>query len=1121
LELRVSLTGRVAIEADGVVIGEDRFPGRQGRLLFAYLVLEQARPVPRDELAEGLWGEAPPPAWDKALTVLASKLRALLREFGSGAIALTGAFGCYRLDLPEGTWVDVVAAAEASREAEAALAADDLEKAKALAMRAVTVARRPFLSGEEGVWVDGKRRELMAVLRRALGCLSDACLRSGDEAEAAKWAEELIVLEPYRETGYRRLMEAHAVAGNRAEALRVYERCRRLLSEELGAYPSPETESVYRALLDAPSVGARSRKPATAPAATVDGELEAGGRAAIPVAGKRRRAAVLVASAAVLLVTAAIAAAVVALTRSDRSGLASARPNSAAAINATSNQLVANVTVGNGPTSVTAEGGDVWVTDAHDDAVARIDPRTLGVVDRIPVGSAPSGIAVCAGDVWVANSLDGTLSRIDPETNAVVQPIRVGVAPTAVACGLDAVWVTNADERSVTRIDAASGSVVYTKPTGALGRGIAVGGGGVWVTDESSRSVVRLDPASGSVVQTVNVGNGPTGIAFGAGSVWVANSLDGTVSRIDPAANKVTAVIQVGEGPDGIAAGSDAVWVSVEFAQSIVRIDPAVNRVVERIPVGNRPKGLALAASRVWFAVQPSGSGHRGGRLVVAYPPVGIDPGFAVDLEGIAARSTIYDGLLAVARQGGTEGTRIVPNLAVSPPLVTAGGTKYAFQLRRGIRYSNGTLVKASDFRRAIERLFRGRSQHARWFASLVGADACERRTRSCDLSRGVRTDDASGTIVFHLRRPDADFLYTLLGFAPIPPGTPDRDVGTRPVPSTGPYRIESYAPGRALRLVRNPNFRVWSEAARPDGFPDEIVFRLGRDPNAQVRAVERSRADVALVPVDRIEEVKTRYASQLHLHPEQATVFLFLNTRLPPFDDVRARRALNYAVDRAVIARVQGGPELALPTCQLRPPSTVGFRRYCPYTAAPSQTGDWKAPDLARARRLVAASGTRGTKVTVWTFPPFEPAARELVSTLQRLGYRAALRRNRIGAHFAKVGDAKTRAQAGMWGWYVVPSTPSSLLDSLSCSSIRLNRNPSFFCDGRVDAQIARALKIQATDPDAAVGLWRRIERELVDLASWVPLFTPQAAQLVSRRVGNYQYNLSSRILFDQLWVR
>ena len=122
--LKVFLAGRVAIETDGVVIGEERFPGRQGRLLFAYLVAEQGRPVPRDELAEALWGEAPPATWDKALTVLVSKLRGLLADRGlDGASALTGAFGCYRLELREGTWVDVIAAADAVEEAEEALAA--------------------------------------------------------------------------------------------------------------------------------------------------------------------------------------------------------------------------------------------------------------------------------------------------------------------------------------------------------------------------------------------------------------------------------------------------------------------------------------------------------------------------------------------------------------------------------------------------------------------------------------------------------------------------------------------------------------------------------------------------------------------------------------------------------------------------------------------------------------------------------------------------------------------------------------------------------------------------------------------------------------------------------------
>jgi DNA-binding SARP family transcriptional activator len=155
-KLKVFLGARVALESDGVVLDEANFPGRQGRLLFAYLVAEQGRPVPRDELADALWGETPPATSDKALTVLASKLRGLLAEAGvDGGKALTSAFGSYRLNLPDGTWVDTIAAADALRDAEAALAADNPDQAKAIAMEAASLARPSFLPGEDGTWVDG------------------------------------------------------------------------------------------------------------------------------------------------------------------------------------------------------------------------------------------------------------------------------------------------------------------------------------------------------------------------------------------------------------------------------------------------------------------------------------------------------------------------------------------------------------------------------------------------------------------------------------------------------------------------------------------------------------------------------------------------------------------------------------------------------------------------------------------------------------------------------------------------------------------------------------------------------------------------------------------------------
>ena len=221
--------------------------------------------------------------------------------------------------------------------------------------------------------------------------------------------------------------------------------------------------------------------------------------------------------------------------------------------------------------------------------------------------------------------------------------------------------------------------------------------------------------------------------------------------------------------------------------------------------------------------------------------------------------------------------------------------------------------------------------------------------------------------------------------------------MGTRPVPSTGPYMIESYVPGRALTLVRNPYFHVWSRAARPDGFPDEIEFRLDGRAAASRPSSEGGRCRILSRSTgghQKRSRTSGRATPRRSTCTQQATVLLFLNTTHPPFDDVRVRRAVNYAVDRGAISASYGG-ELSEPTCQLRPPGTVGFRRYCPYTAAPSQTGEWKAPDLTRARRLVAASGTQGMSVTVWTYPGFwERAAEGAVRALEELGYRASIRR-------------------------------------------------------------------------------------------------------------------------------
>src|SRR5690349_10111759 len=143
--MRLTVAGEVRIEAANGAVAERQPAGRQARLVLAYLASQHGRPVPRDELAEALWGDELPPTWQKALAGIVSKLRTLLDECGAdGATALTNAFGCYQLQLPPGSWIDVVAAEAAVRDAEAALAAGDDGTAHEQAAAAGALARQPF-----------------------------------------------------------------------------------------------------------------------------------------------------------------------------------------------------------------------------------------------------------------------------------------------------------------------------------------------------------------------------------------------------------------------------------------------------------------------------------------------------------------------------------------------------------------------------------------------------------------------------------------------------------------------------------------------------------------------------------------------------------------------------------------------------------------------------------------------------------------------------------------------------------------------------------------------------------------------------------------------------------------
>lgn len=250
--LRIYLSGHVTVEADGGRLQGSGFPGRQGRELFAFLVLRRDVPVPRSDLAAALWGADPPASWDTALSALVSKLRPQLSHVGvDGARALRSMHGCYRLVLPPDAWIDHDVAFDSLHEAETALRAGDLRAAYGPSAVARVICQRPFLAGSDGDWIMARRVKLRAALVRALECRSEVYLWNREVPLAVEAANEAIAIEPFRESSYRLLMKAYAAGGNSAEALQAYERCRKLIAEELGVPPSPETKNVYSEIIQA------------------------------------------------------------------------------------------------------------------------------------------------------------------------------------------------------------------------------------------------------------------------------------------------------------------------------------------------------------------------------------------------------------------------------------------------------------------------------------------------------------------------------------------------------------------------------------------------------------------------------------------------------------------------------------------------------------------------------------------------------------------------------------------------------------------------------------------------------------------------------------------------------
>jgi YVTN family beta-propeller protein len=743
-----------------------------------------------------------------------------------------------------------------------------------------------------------------------------------------------------RERLHGQLMIALYRGGRQAEALEAYQAARRTIVGELGLEPGRALRQLERAILrqdtslDLP--GQAAADPAvdpapgtgqswlTGPMGGTRGTTRLSRHRAWPVTRRARVTALALASAAVLTASFLVASRDAGAREATLAGA-----NGLVAVNTASGRVVAAASLGGAPGAVIGGDGSVWAADPGGGEVSRIDPGSGLEVDQIQVGGDPGSIVSGGGEIWVASTVGATVTRIDPTTEGVTQTIPLpGANPGAIAYGAGGLWVADSAADELFEIDPASGSPLRTFSLGLQPSAVALADGAIWVAGYDDATVERMDPASGRTTGRVHAGNGPVALAFEDGSLWVANSLDATVSRVDPATLAVTSTIPVGSGPSALAAGAGSVWVANQYSGTVSRIDPRRNEVAANVDVGGSPTSLMMGGGLLWAGVASDSVSHRGGTLVIVTPRTltsstpmtlsSVDPAFYNYANNPQFTGLAYDDLVTFQQTPGADGLRLVPDLALAVP-APADGATYTFRIRPGIRYSGGRPLRASDFRRGIERLFRVGSPGSPLFTGITGAAACVQRPGSCGLSRGIVTDDAAGTVTFHLTAPDPEFVFKLTEFAfsaPIPPGTPDHETGSRTVPGTGPYQIASVS-NTEIRFVRNPFFREWSHAAQPDGNPDSIVWQTVPTPQAGVTAVEQGRADwfYGQVPAAQYQQLELQDPAQLHSNPQFAAEFLALNTHLAPFNDVRVRQALNYAINRSEIVQLYGGPSFATPT--------------------------------------------------------------------------------------------------------------------------------------------------------------------------------------------------------------
>jgi peptide/nickel transport system substrate-binding protein len=516
---------------------------------------------------------------------------------------------------------------------------------------------------------------------------------------------------------------------------------------------------------------------------------------------------------------------------------------------------------------------------------------------------------------------------------------------------------------------------------------------------------------------------------------------------------------------------------------------------------------IASIAALAVFGVAACGGGggsgaKQGGEINVSMTsfPDYVDPQLSYTLEGWEVLYNAYTPLLTYKHAKGEAGTDIVPGLAKAMPEVSADGKTYKLTLRPNMKYSDGTPIKASDFSYAIKRLFKVDSGGSVFYGVIDGAT--DYADGKADSISGIKADDATGDITITLKEPNGTFDHILaLPFAaPVPPNTPlDKDATNNPPPSSGPFTITKVDAPHTLTMERNPQFKTVKDAGADevaDAHVDKIVVTQNKSNSAQVTGVQQNNIDFMTDPpdADRLPEVKARYGNRFRLENSINTYYFWMNTQRAPFNDLRVRQAVNYAIDPEALNRIFGGR--LHPSQQILPPGMPGYQEYKLYPG----------PDVNKAKQLIAEANPADRDITVWTDdePDRKRIGEYYHDVLTQLGFNATLKVIAGDVYWTTIGNQTTPdLDTGFADWFQDFPHPDDFFRPLINGKSILPTNGNNYSRVSIpelDAKMNQLLTHRLSDD--VKKSYGDLDRSYMEQAIWAPYGNEQYTTFVSDRM-------------------